>query len=327
MGIKFNCPNGHKLNVKSFLAGKKGVCPHCGAKFRIPSTPAEDDHEDGPALDVSSLPVPAQPVPAQPAPTQPATGPAIAAVPQGASHAHPAAAVTPGGIVGGALPVGQAVVPPGAGVQPQPAMVGAPAVAVAVRPAGTAVGAPVGMAAGVPVGQVVPAGYAPPGPSPTVGNPVMPAGAIDPIAENPNAVWYVRPPSGGQYGPARGDIMRKWIAEGRVTGTSLVWRDGWPDWRNAAEALPELRRPAATPAEPAVPLITPAVTRSTSRYVAGRKKSNALAITALVLLTILCLVMVGVLVVVLGGVPLGQPAETDQASVPLSVPYTSHFDC
>jgi hypothetical protein len=36
MGIRFNCPNGHKLNVKEFLAGKRGVCPQCGAKFVIP---------------------------------------------------------------------------------------------------------------------------------------------------------------------------------------------------------------------------------------------------------------------------------------------------
>jgi hypothetical protein len=36
MGIRFNCPNGHKLNVKEYLAGKRGVCPQCGAKFTIP---------------------------------------------------------------------------------------------------------------------------------------------------------------------------------------------------------------------------------------------------------------------------------------------------
>ena len=36
MGIRFYCPNGHKLNVKSFLAGKRGICPHCGIKFEIP---------------------------------------------------------------------------------------------------------------------------------------------------------------------------------------------------------------------------------------------------------------------------------------------------
>jgi hypothetical protein len=38
MGIRFTCPNGHKLNVKEHLAGKRGVCPNCGAKFLIPAT-------------------------------------------------------------------------------------------------------------------------------------------------------------------------------------------------------------------------------------------------------------------------------------------------
>ena len=36
MGIRFTCPNGHRLNVKSYLAGKRGICPHCGIRFDIP---------------------------------------------------------------------------------------------------------------------------------------------------------------------------------------------------------------------------------------------------------------------------------------------------
>jgi hypothetical protein len=36
MGIKFRCSNGHKIHVKSFLAGKKGRCPECGVKIRVP---------------------------------------------------------------------------------------------------------------------------------------------------------------------------------------------------------------------------------------------------------------------------------------------------
>lgn len=35
MGIRFSCPNGHKLNVKNFLGGKRKY-PQCGAKFVIP---------------------------------------------------------------------------------------------------------------------------------------------------------------------------------------------------------------------------------------------------------------------------------------------------
>ena len=39
-------------------------------------------------------------------------------------------------------------------------------------------------------------------------------------------VWYVRPPSGGQYGPAKDDLMRTWIAEGRVGGGANATADG-----------------------------------------------------------------------------------------------------
>ena len=36
MGIRFLCPNGHRLNVKEFLAGKRGICPECDARFLVP---------------------------------------------------------------------------------------------------------------------------------------------------------------------------------------------------------------------------------------------------------------------------------------------------
>jgi hypothetical protein len=36
MGIVAFCPNGHRVKVKDDLAGRKGVCPDCHARFRIP---------------------------------------------------------------------------------------------------------------------------------------------------------------------------------------------------------------------------------------------------------------------------------------------------
>jgi hypothetical protein len=42
MGIKFLCPNGHKLHVKSFLASQRGVCPHCAEKFIVPAQSLPD---------------------------------------------------------------------------------------------------------------------------------------------------------------------------------------------------------------------------------------------------------------------------------------------
>ncbi len=58
MGIRFRCQAcSNKVNVKDFLAGKRGICPKCGARFTIPeqsepeflSAPDEaDDPAPGP---------------------------------------------------------------------------------------------------------------------------------------------------------------------------------------------------------------------------------------------------------------------------------------
>jgi len=37
MGIRVTCPNGHNLKVKDTQAGRRGICPECGAKFKIPA--------------------------------------------------------------------------------------------------------------------------------------------------------------------------------------------------------------------------------------------------------------------------------------------------
>jgi len=55
MGIKFRCPDCQKkIHVKSYLAGKKGVCPTCGAKVSIPAEGEGAHHEadDDDVLDV-----------------------------------------------------------------------------------------------------------------------------------------------------------------------------------------------------------------------------------------------------------------------------------
>ena len=36
MGIVAFCPSGHRIKVKDHLAGRKGICPTCGSRFRIP---------------------------------------------------------------------------------------------------------------------------------------------------------------------------------------------------------------------------------------------------------------------------------------------------
>ena len=52
MGIRTTCPNGHRLNLKAFLGGKKGICPHCGVTFLIP--PAENGEGETSEVSVAS---------------------------------------------------------------------------------------------------------------------------------------------------------------------------------------------------------------------------------------------------------------------------------
>jgi hypothetical protein len=49
--------------------------------------------------------------------------------------------------------------------------------------------------------------------------------------------WYVRPPSGGQFGPVDLDQLQRWIAEQRVPRDSLLLKEGWPDWRLAEPVI------------------------------------------------------------------------------------------
>ncbi len=157
MGVRFACHAcGKQLNIKQDLAGRRGVCPNCSERFRIPmqdtaqSTPVE-------AVAARRSPIPKN---------------------------------------------------------------------------GNAVSSPVNSS----TKSVVAA-------APTAGASVA---SIELLVGDPDATWYVRPPTGGQYGPANGDVLRQWIDEGRVAATALLWRDGWPQWREASEALPELTAKPST---------------------------------------------------------------------------------
>jgi hypothetical protein len=188
MGIRFYCPNGHKLHVKEFQAGRQGICPHCGISMEIPlaSTRASSKKRRGAEAgeDVEDTLV----------------------VPVGRKEDR---GTTPGGAA-----------TPNAGA--------------ARREAGSAV-------AEAPAPQMPAISH--PRPASSIPRPGTPAATpqrpIDPLDEIPTAVWYVRPPSGGQYGPATRDVMRGWMAEGRVSADSLVWREGWRDWSPAADVFPK----------------------------------------------------------------------------------------
>jgi hypothetical protein len=122
--------------------------------------------------------------------------------------------------------------------------------------------------------------------------------ASDPIMAAPHAIWYVRPASGGQYGPASGEVLRTWIDEGRVTGDSLLWREGWTDWRLAGSVVPGLgtELPAAQP----LPIIVSESQRPDSFEPRFRsRKSSKSALTSVGILIIACVILFIILVYII----------------------------
>jgi hypothetical protein len=344
MGIRFLCPTcGHRLNVKSFLAGKRGVCPQCGAGLDIPldsqitkggSVPTEEELSAVP-MTPSSPSSPSSPAPAGSPQAQPQhPGNAVPSLsdaewlndiktgsPTGAGVGLPD---VPGvDTMLGAMrsrspdPLGNSTPAPTAPSKPLEA--GPPTVpmrpatpfpvttpstpaataqpAVPMRGSGTSPPA-VPMTSRAATGNAQTGRTGPPA-VPMPAAPVAVAAPLDPIQEAPEAIWYVRPPSGGQYGPARGDILRKWIGEGRVSHDSLVWREGWNDWRTASQVFAGLGLAGAPPA-PVMPVSVayaptsprPASTRP--NYPARRRNSLTFAVATVAVLAVMS---VGLLIV------------------------------
>lgn len=192
MGIRFYCPNGHKLNVKAFLAGRRGICPHCGAKVQIPTQSTLEPgtkgypSENGAAADSNYAPATELSADAQ-------------WVPPGEIEWESSYSETES-------PIQEPVV----SIDMQDEVGG--------------------------------------GEDDSVSEPSVPPKLPqakrlpdDPLAEAPDAVWYVRLSDGTQFGPATAGVMRQWMEEDRIGGDCLVWREGWRDWREAVDAFPNLR--------------------------------------------------------------------------------------
>lgn len=169
MGVRFACHAcGKRLNIKSELAGRRGICPACSVRFRIPAhdtqTSTPIDASEGPGTDGSSASDSQRPRSANgPATANPATAGESPSSGEERSSAAQSRSAQPG--------------------------------AQSRRP------------------------------------------NLDEILGGVSTTWYVRPSSGGQFGPADGPTLGQWITEGRVADSAMLWRDGWPEWRSAQVVL------------------------------------------------------------------------------------------
>ncbi len=133
--------------------------------------------------------------------------------------------------------------------------------------------------------------------------------------DDPDVLWYVRPPAGGQYGPASSEVMRSWIDEHRITPSTLLWRQGWSQWRSAHETLPGLlplpvaERPGVQPAAAVTATTVTATAAQETPEVsepiilfgqAGigqeRNARSQRRLTLIILLAIISVVLVGLLI-------------------------------
>jgi hypothetical protein len=96
--------------------------------------------------------------------------------------------------------------------------------------------------------------------------------------------------------------MRRWIAEGRVAGDSLVWREGWADWKPAATIFPDLAGGGSGSASPgggdAVGLS--GVGSDAAPYRGRPRKSNTMVVAMLIVLAVASIGLLVALVAILG---------------------------
>jgi hypothetical protein len=294
MGIRFFCPNGHRLNVKEFQAGRKGICPFCGSKIQIPTQSTRKSSKEEKAAQRTGGGAEA---------TMQAAGAATAVASAGVAGgeaAWPAASLyQPSAGEPATLPsIAFSSVPMQPGVQPgplpsvfpsspvQPAPYQAQPLAVAPLQSAPIQSAPM---------QSAPAASLAPTPS----TPSAP----DPLTEAGDAVWYVRPPSGGQFGPAGRDIMRGWLGEGRISADALVWREGWRDWQTAGQVFAQLAGQGLQAFQGIGPAAASSglVTASGYRPAAKRQSKKTQVVVIGVLIAVVLILLIVFVVILLGG--------------------------
>lgn len=271
MGIRFRCPNGHRLHVKTFLAGRRGICPHCGTKCTIPVQSEVDQKR------VKPLPA-VQPTASSPRSLQPQIDPGPTAERNRGLDATGQLIETE---VNDLSQQGARGVIDGVDADEK-------------RRSGNSEMARLGALHVTSNENITPAAQ---------------RSAADPLAEAPQAMWYVRPPSGGQFGPATVDVMRRWIVEGRITEDSLVWREGWTKWQTAqivlslpsveAETASDVASPQAR-SQPSIVVDDESLSVRKPSHARIRSKSMTMTFTVVIVLGLISVVLlVGLIQIIL----------------------------
>lgn len=218
MGIRFACHHcNHPLHLKDFQAGKRGKCPACNQSFRIPMHSSD-----------YSIPLEEKGV------QTPTATPAIVS----ASAETKGTTASMNKVGGGATIKIATKTSTGSVAKRDEKSNVANRPEIKVRQADEAKPASTGSQKGST--KNVEKEDSKKRTAQELNIPAKKSGGVSAFEANPLAQWYVRPPSGGQYGPADSKLLAQWIAENRVTADSLIWFDGLTQWTAATALLPEL---------------------------------------------------------------------------------------
>jgi GYF domain 2 len=117
----------------------------------------------------------------------------------------------------------------------------------------------------------------------------------------PDALWYLRPDSGGQFGPASSVLLKQWKAEGRVGPEAWIWRAGWENWQPASSIFPDLKaNPPQVLAEPSQPAKPGSSVVARIKWVRNRRAKSRFLTIALVAGVLVAISLVVVLLIVVG---------------------------
>jgi len=123
------------------------------------------------------------------------------------------------------------------------------------------------------------------------------------LQNSKRATWFVRPPSGGQFGPANAAALKQWMQEGRVTGDCYVWCEGWDNWQLAADVFPAIASKVSIDSlvEANSDQVTAARTRTA--YLKARKRRTMRNVTWLLIGTAIVIGLIFVLIRLIQNTP------------------------
>jgi len=199
MGIEAYCPNGHRIKVKDSFAGKKGVCPTCGMKFRIPRE--TDQQEASPSKPVAGADV-QTPLPSVAAAgTSPPLAQLLSLDPRIVATLPRAVACNVAAYRGPQQPVAEPSDSPA-----WPAFDQQPKQSEASPHTESRL-------------EPEPAWNVPAPPD------LHPA-----IADRTDLVWSIAFAGGEPTAPMSAESMQAWLDSQQPTGEEYVWRSDWPEW-------------------------------------------------------------------------------------------------